>query len=318
MEKQQNRKSKSASGRHYKRKHEGAIAGTPLYGPILREMNVINALKKAVRVLHIKGPVIRALRVYGRLFPTHVVARRGIKYRLDLREVVDFATYFGGWEPETIKFIDERLKSGDVVIEVGANVGVQTLQIAKRVYPTGHVYAFEPTRFALSKLADNLALNPALSKCVTVKPNLVTDHELDVPLTGIKSSYRVDLRDEASPEQVGQEDAVCLDAFVEAHGLTKVDLLKIDVDGYDFKVLRGARRTIESCRPEIYIELDEAMLNRQGDSVRDILDLLFQAGYEGCFARDGRRLQDITDTIEEVRRTGHINAIFRHAARAPV
>lgn len=275
---------------------------------------MINAVKTVVRALHIKEPVLRALRLYGRLFPRHLVARRGIRYRLDLREVVDFATYFGGWEPETIKFIDARLKSGDVVIEVGANVGVQTLQIAKRVYPTGHVYAFEPTRFALSKLADNLALNPELSKCVTVRPNLVTDHELDVPLTDIKSSYKVDLRADAKPEQIGQEHAVSLDAFVQAYGLKKVDLLKIDVDGYDFKVLRGARRTIESWRPDIYIELDEAMLNRQGDSVGDILELLFQAGYEGSYAENGRRLHDIGLAIEEVRRTGHINAIFRHAA----
>jgi FkbM family methyltransferase len=236
---------------------------------------------------------------------------------LDLREVVDFATYFGGWEPETIAFIDRCVKRGDVVIEVGANVGIQTLQIARQVAPDGRVYAFEPTAFALDKLSRNLALNPDLAECVKVQESLVTDHALAVPVQSIRSSYQTDQRPKVQDQIVRPEQAISLDDFVELEGLSVVHLLKIDVDGYELKVLKGACRTILKFRPRIYVELDEHMLRLQGDSVAGILSMLSSWGYEGFFALDRRPIRSLQELLEYLAQESHINCYFDPGHGAP-
>jgi FkbM family methyltransferase len=272
--------------------------------------------KRIINGLGLRAPVLRALRAYGNSFPHKTVVRRGVKYQLDLRQVIDFATYFAGWEPETIAFIDDSVGPGDVVIEVGANVGIQTLHLARRVHPSGHVYAFEPTQFALAKLTTNLTLNPQLAQCITVKPHLVTDHALDVPRLTIKSSYSMEPGVRFDGEEVDPRSAVSLDSFVDGENLARLDLLKIDVDGYDFKVLQGAERSIRRFKPTIYIELDEHMLNRQGASVRDIHHFLSEHGYAGRFAGSDEVVSDVERLVNEVKRVGHINSVYRFQSTA--
>src|SRR5271166_1677150 len=92
-----------------------------------------------------------------------IVERDGIRYHLDLNEGIDFSIYLlGAFEPGTQKTLQELVKSGDVVFDIGANIGAHTLGIAKSVGSSGRVYAFEPADFAFAKLKRNLALNPEL------------------------------------------------------------------------------------------------------------------------------------------------------------
>ena len=97
------------------------------------------------------------------------VTRRGIQWCLDLREGIDFSIYIlGGFEPSTLRLYNGLVKTGDVVLDIGANIGSHTLPLAKLVGNKGHVYAFEPTDFAFRKLNNNLQLNDALIERVTV------------------------------------------------------------------------------------------------------------------------------------------------------
>ena len=113
---------------------------------------IVDILKKIINFLGIRKYILKLLTVYGRIFPYRVVSRGGIKYSIDLTEAIDFNIFLGGWEPKTLKFLRDNLRSGDVVIEVGANVGAHTLVMSRIVEKSGHVYAFEPTDFAMSKL----------------------------------------------------------------------------------------------------------------------------------------------------------------------
>ena len=87
--------------------------------------------------------------------------RDGITYSLDLRESVDRGIFLLGWEPLTISWLNKNLKTGDVIIEVGANIGAHSLIMSSIIGPDGSLYCFEPTNFAFDKLTTNFALNPS-------------------------------------------------------------------------------------------------------------------------------------------------------------
>src|SRR6266436_7021968 len=93
------------------------------------------------------------------------VQRGDINWCLDLEEGIDFSIYLlGAFERSTVATLRALVKAGDVVLDIGANIGAHTLGLAKNVGAAGKVYAFEPADFAFQKLLRNLALNPALEK----------------------------------------------------------------------------------------------------------------------------------------------------------
>jgi hypothetical protein len=75
-------------------------------------MNIktLNSIKKLITLMGLKRIANYLLGSYAKVFQHHVCTRNGIKYSLDLSESIDFATYFGGWEPETIEFIENNVK----------------------------------------------------------------------------------------------------------------------------------------------------------------------------------------------------------------
>jgi FkbM family methyltransferase len=203
----------------------------------------LNSIKKVIILLGLKRISNYILGSYSKIFQYHVCIRNGIKYSLDLSESIDFATYFGGWEPETIEFIENNVYKDNYVIEVGANVGIQSLHLAQKVGPNGKVFAFEPTEFALSKFIKNCELNPELYSRIRILKYLVTNEQNSTPITTIRSSWQTN-QSRRNDELINPNIAISIDKFVVENKIPKLDILKIDVDGYDFKVLQGAKKTI--------------------------------------------------------------------------
>jgi tRNA G37 N-methylase Trm5 len=76
-----------------------------------------------------------------------VIRRNGITWELDLQEGIDFSIFlFGGFELATLRLYDSILRPGDIVLDVGANIGAHTLPFARLVGKDARVYAFEPTQ----------------------------------------------------------------------------------------------------------------------------------------------------------------------------
>lgn len=214
-----------------------------------------------------------AVRAIATVKRFHTVTRHGLHYRLDLNELIDASIYtMGEWEAETCRFLRDHIKSGDTVIEVGANIGAHTLLIASLACP-GRVIAFEPTDGACSKLRTNLGLNPQL-KNVEIVQALVTNGEHNVPNTLLKHSWPLSGR--SSSHEATSVPSVFLDGFVNVHSLS---LLKIDVDGYDFKVLEGAVQLLKRFRPAVLVELNEDSLRQVGDSAATVHSLMRSLGY---------------------------------------
>lgn len=273
---------------------------------------IVDILKKIINFLGIRKYILKLLTVYGRIFPYRVVSRGGIKYSIDLTEAIDFNIFLGGWEPKTLKFLRDNLRSGDVVIEVGANVGAHTLVMSRIVEKSGHVYAFEPTDFAMSKLKRNVELNKEFSGNITLLQNIVTNGELSVPRQRIRSSWKLDSESPTvyAEEECSFSEPVSIDRFVDEYKIGKLDLIKIDTDGYDLKVLQGAQKALSVFSPVVFIELCQYTLMEQGDSVQEIFYLLANIGYTGYF-EDGQKIISIEEVLNFVKMDTSINAIFK-------
>lgn len=266
-------------------------------------VNSIDVTRRIVRALHLRKLIFAGANAYARVSPRHICTRDGIRYRVDLTEVIDQGIWLYGWEPATIALLKRQISPGDIVIEVGANVGAHTLLLAKLVGSTGRVYAFEPTEYAQDKLRANMDLNPELKRRIVVRSELVTNHAGQTPVRRIKSSFPVKAR--GAPDEVVRAAAIALDNEM----FENVNLLKIDVDGYDFKVLEGAARILTKFKPCVLIELCESALAAQGDSVRDIFGLLKSLGYAGIY-EDGAPIMSPGDILAKISATTSVNGFF--------
>ena len=163
----------------------------------------------------------------------------------------------------------QLLRPGNVVVEVGANIGAHTVHLAKLVGPGGTVYAFEPQRVIFQIMCANIALN-ALFNVHTYHAGLGREKgTLKVPpldYAGVGNFGGLALSDAA----VGEEVSVWRLDDVK---LASLQVLKIDVEGMEADVLAGARNTIARHRPIIYVEND-----RQEKSAA-LIRLIEELGY---------------------------------------
>ncbi len=219
------------------------------------------------------------------------VSRRGLRWLLDLKEGIDLAIYLGVYEPETIKALEKIVSPGDVILDIGANIGAITLPLAKFTGDTGLVIAFEPTEWAFNKLQRNLSLNPNISKRVRSEQIMLLEASTKLPSSVYSSWSLTDDEDEMlHPQHKGKlmttdgARGISLDEYFEINPIDKVDLIKLDVDGYELVVLKGARKTLERYRPKIVMEM-APYIQEEKQQLVDILNELEMAQY---------RLEDLT------------------------
>jgi FkbM family methyltransferase len=199
----------------------------------------------------------------------------GLRYELDLREVIDASLYYGGsFEPYAEKILAEHLAPGMVAIDVGANMGYHTLRMARSVADRGRVLAVEPTAWAFKKLLRNIGLNPFLN-IVPLQVGL-GDGEHGWAECLFRSSYRLDSVSSVAAERVWM---TTLDRVVQEHAVPRVHLIKIDVDGFEGRVFRGAVETLRRDRPVLFFECDPAGMKRLGDATEELFDQLDRLGY---------------------------------------
>jgi len=200
----------------------------------------------------------------------------GIRFELDLREVIDSSLYYSGtFEPHAEAIMASVVATGGVVIDVGANIGYHTFALARTVGPTGNVTAIEPTTLAFEKLERNLALND-FPNVRLIRCGLSDRDEGDVQVE-FQSSFRLDGKPDLRKETVR---LVTLDSLVKELGLTRLDFIKIDVDGYEAKVFAGAKETLTRFRPIIFFEFGPGLIRDAGSVPETLLELLFGLGYQ--------------------------------------
>ncbi len=230
---------------------------------------------------------------------------------LDLSEVVDAQIYYTDvFEPMTVDTISRTIRPGDVAVDVGANVGFITLTLAHHTGVSGSVFAFEPTAAAFARLKRNLALN-AFPQVHAL--NLGLSDKAGTTRARIQSSFRIDGNDEVLEEPIA---FTTLDAWVGSERLARLDFLKIDTDGMEARVLRGAQDTLRRLRPVVLFEFLPQLLREAGDSAEGVLGLLAETGYVFLRERALTPWQHPEDAIDAAVRGRFINMVAWPRGRA--
>jgi FkbM family methyltransferase len=279
----------------------------------MKTAHKIAAARIAYRAIH------GARAIFGRT-DRQVVVRDGMHFDLDLAEGIDFAIYLGGvFERGTAQALGRLVEPSALVIDIGANIGAHTLRLARLVGPHGRVLAFEPTDFAFQKLQRNLALNPELASRVEVFHCFLTEaSDVAVP-RAIYSSWPLNGGEDLHAKHLGHAmptetaTARSLDDVLALYPDRRVQLVKLDVDGFECSVLRGAREMLREARPIFVMELAPYVLEERGASLSELLSFFIPNGYV-LFAEQGGRLPS---TAEELLRLIGDGASMNVVARVP-
>lgn len=248
-----------------------------------------------------------------------VVTRRGIRYELNLSEGIDLAIYLGGsFEADTVRTIARYVRPGQTILDIGANIGALTLELARSAGVEGRVVAFEPTKFAFDKLCRNLALNPELARRVVAMQAFIGSTEDAAAPGTIFSSWPLTGGGDLHATHFGQskttEGAATrrLDCVVSDLKIERVDLVKLDVDGYECDVLSGATELLGAQKPIFLIELAPYVHDERGHSFEQFLSFFLREGYRFYAQKSDRVLpSDFRELARLIGDGGSMNVIAR-------
>src|SRR5262249_10686961 len=210
-----------------------------------------------------------------------ITRRNGINYELDLAEGIDLAIYLGDrFEKSTKRALRSLVQPGSVILDVGANIGAHTLYLAQLVGPSGQVMAFEPTDFAFRKLTRNIELNPSLAPRIRTYNCFLAANDGGSAPTTIYSSWPLVRESELHAKHLGRAMPTdrattrTVDSILTEAGNPPVSLVKLDVDGFECQILRGATNLLRDQKPIFVMELAPYVLDERGASLAELLSLL--------------------------------------------
>jgi FkbM family methyltransferase len=206
----------------------------------------------------------------------------GMRMHLDLTEYLQSHLYvFGDYELPTIRFIRQRLGVHDVCIDVGAQMGYLSLAMATAANGTTIVHSFEPEDVNATRFLENVSMN-ALTN-VHLHRSAVSNIEGMLRLYLSKDQNAGTHSTVYNPDNVSTDfveiPSTTLDAFAAAQNLQHVHLIKIDVEGAEFDVLRGAENLLRTMHPCVILELSDALQTAHGTTCRQIKQFMADCGY---------------------------------------
>ncbi len=226
-------------------------------------------------------------RLLNALFPSDGVFREKIYnsiFELDVSDHIQRNVFLGVYEPKETSLLKSLLKPGMTFVDVGANIGYFSSLASMLVGEKGKVFSFEPSPYAflrLAKMAEStLAKNIyPFSLALSDSPGQL---QLPVPPVG---NHTPSLLDKSAKETVTVE-VTTLDRCLKANGVTQVNLLKIDVEGYELKALAGADTYFRAGTIEnVLCEFNEYWLREAGTSSDELYEFFMKRNFECTSAK---------------------------------
>jgi FkbM family methyltransferase len=209
------------------------------------------------------------------LFPAYL---GDISVNIDTTYRAERFMWTGEYEPPLIRFLQIHNADGWTCFDVGANVGAVALALAKYVGSSGKVFAFEPGPPNILRLQRNLELNPSLLSRTEIVACGVADMPGELWWAEEHGNPGNALLSDRGTHKI---PVTTLDSFVEKRGIGRVDFVKIDVEGMEFQVMRGAADTLRRFRPIVYFETLPRYVNSAKGAAFEELEKLFagELGY---------------------------------------
>lgn len=238
--------------------------------PFLFAKHLIAALKRLS--LLPKSPVIK--KINGVLYEFDFNYDDALKYM-----------YTGSYEIDTIHIMKGLLKKGDVFIDVGANIGYLSAIGAGFVGKTGQVHSFEPVPQYFERLKNMAMINKDFQIIVNQISLGEKEGEANIRLSnerniGWNSMVFLSGKKDKIKEEI--KVGVCrLDAYIEQKKLNKITLIKIDVEGFEFPVLKGLSRYLDNTghRPAIICEINPFVCLIMKYSLPELSEYIRKYGY---------------------------------------
>jgi FkbM family methyltransferase len=213
----------------------------------------------------------------------------------------------GTYEPNMLYVLRRLLRPGDVFLDVGGNAGIVTLAAAQWVGADGHVHVFEPSPREYGRLVDTIARN----RLTNVSPHRIAlgarrgTAFLKIASSkdgGLNTFGRYFSYADTTLERLEEVDVHPLDDVIAHERTGRIAAIKIDVEGMELHVLRGAREIVARDRPAIILEVFQRALESCGANAEAIEALLMTNGYRvWTIADDGglHELNRLTDVDEQ-------------------
>lgn len=243
------------------------------------------------------GNLTTDVKVLLRRWTDGVVLRQkrldGFQMIVRAEEEVGRAIYYAGaHESVETAFLRSRLTEASVCCDIGANVGYYSLLFAS-LAPKGVVHSFEPVPLNFYVLCTNRLLNSFAN--LVANPCAVGDVNGSVEFVVSRDSAfssMVDTRIKPMAMEISVP-ITTLDSYCEKNGIDRIDVLKVDVEGAEERVLAGAERLFrnQASRPRtVMMELYEPMLSRYDSCIDEILRKMQRYGYKQPLVIDGDTL----------------------------
>lgn len=181
------------------------------------------------------------------------------------------------WEIVSLGIWSKLCKDADVIFDAGANTGIYSL-IAKSINPNAEVYAFEPVERVYEKLVINNNLNKFNISCNNIALSNYEGEATLYDLPGqhvytafVNKNYFEGVRDAVAVKI----KATTLDKFIQLHNITKIDIIKIDVELHEVEVMEGFSNYLSQYKPTILIEILNDEIDEKIQHIVKELDYIF-------------------------------------------
>lgn len=199
---------------------------------------------------------------------------------------------FGCYDNDLHQAFERLIKPGMVCMDVGANLGEMALHMASLTGPTGAVYAFEPVAPVFERLRVHVERNK-LQQVVRVLPLALSDQTGSCEIAyaasqadnqGLASIVNLEQSDADLKQHI---DTVTLDDFVQRENLQRIDLMKIDIQGAEMKLLRGGADALKRFSPDLLMEVSPGDLAKANTNSRELCQVIESYGYSIFSIRHG-------------------------------
>lgn len=209
------------------------------------------------------------------------VNRNGINYSLDISCLMQWYVYWD-FKAKDRDCLYSLIRQGDIVFDIGTNIGETLLNFAKLTGTNGFVYGFEPDNENYTNVSENIVLNNF--KNIHVFKKAVSDRIETVKLycvdTHNRGMNRILPDEETESASYIVLETTTLDNIMQENKIPKVDVMKIDIEGYEMHALSGAVDTLKKFKPSLFIEVGYTRLIKNNSHPVELIKLLEGLGYK--------------------------------------